>query len=770
MHRIVPFAVLLVTAAGLGWLGRTTRVVEAGPAPLGDVQTFLADNCVSCHSGEAPDAGFDLARLDLTAQDVETLTHLRHMADRVRAGEMPPPEMPAPERATAVRMADGMDAHVLRTLEQIELDPGRVTVRRLSRVEYRNTIRDLLGVAFEPSSSFPNDDLAYGFDNIGDVLSVSPLLLEKYAAAAQRIAEQAILLEDPDNPPVRRLEAESMDSSRGDDRGRGANTWNLFSSGDITARVTLPRDGEYRLRARVMADQAGPEQAKVTFLAGGRGVHIAETTKGDREPEVLEHTLRLPKGQLRVGVGFPNDYYEPNDPDPSQRDRNLIVDWVELVGPIDRLEPPMGHTWLMGADPGKGKPFRRAMAVSSELLRRAWRRKPKTDEVRRIAGLIVAQVEAGEPFARGVQMALRAALVSPHFLYRLEPGATSGKKGTARPVDDEDLAVRLSYFLWSSMPDDALFERARKRKLRKPDALKAEVERMLADPKASSLSTNFAVQWLELRNLEYAEPDPKRFPGFSPALAEAMRREAELFFETILKEERDATELLRADFTFLNGPLARHYGVSGVDGDAFQRVTLTDARRGGILTQAGVLTVTSNPTRTSPVKRGKWVLENILDAAPPPPPPGADSLDEEVVTKSPASLREKLEIHRADPVCASCHTRMDALGLALEAFDPVGAWRQGEGAASIDTSATLPDGRQVDGPTALKQVLAEDRAFLRCLTKKLFTFAIGRDPGPADELAIFRLVEGLPEGKATIKAIVTQIVLLDAFRMRRVRE
>lgn len=766
-RHLVP--ILIVLVAALAFVPLPSQV-EAAPASLAELTTFLRDGCASCHSGETPDGGLDIEGFDPTKLDVTTLTTLRRMSDRVRSGEMPPAETPGPSATERVRIADGFDEHVLRALDAVPLDPGRVTVRRLSRVEYANTIRDLLGIDFEPSSGFPNDDLAYGFDNIGDVLSVSPLLLEKYAAAAAEIAERAIILEDPENPAVRRFEAESMDVALGDERGRRGSTFSFASRGEITTRVKLPRDGEYVLRASVMADQAGPAPAELTFLVQGRRAHVAQTTKGDRELETLEHRLRLPKGEVVIGVGFHNDHYEPNHADPSERDRNLHVDWVELVGPVDAIELPSGHTWLMDADPGKGKPLRRATPIAKELLRRAWRRKPMTDEVKRIAALIANRLEAGEAIGVGIRLALRAALVSPHFLYRLEPGATSGRAGSARPLDDEDLAVRLSYFLWSSMPDDVLFDRARKRKLRKPASLEAQVDRMLADPRATALATNFAVQWLELRKLQYAEPDPERFPGFNASLADDMRREAELFFEAIRTEERPAADLLLADFTFVNGPLAQHYGMQGVEGDAFQRVPLGESVRGGILTQAGVLTVTSNPTRTSPVKRGKWVLENILDAPAPPPPPGADSLDETAVRKSAATLREKLELHRADPVCASCHVRMDALGYALETFDPIGAWRTGSGGDPIDSSATLPDGRRVDGPIDLKQLLGEDRDFLRCLTKKLFTFAVGRKPSPDDELAIFRLVAELPADQKTIHAIIKRIVLLDAFRMRRVKE
>jgi hypothetical protein len=401
-----------------------------------------------------------------------------------------------------------------------------------------------------------------------------------------------------------------------------------------------------------------------------------------------------------------------------------------------------------------------------DLLPRAWRRPVTGEEVRRLADLVQSGVDGGRTFEEGVSLALQAALVSPHFLFRLEPGAASGPDGAPKDLDGHALATRLSYFLWSSLPDDALTQAAAKGKLAGEAGLAAEARRMLADPKAEALASNFAVQWLELRNLAEATPDAARFPGFD-LLREPMRREAVAFFDAVRREGLDISTLLGADFTFVDEALAAHYGLPGVRGSELRRVPLGDDRRGGVLGMAGVLTITSNPTRTSPVKRGRWLLENVLDAPPRAPPPGADSLDESVVTVSAASLRERLEQHRAKAECAACHARLDALGFALERYDAVGRWRDQDGGGPVDATGTLPDGRALDSLGALRAALLEDRAFARCLTRKLFTFALGRAPTARDELALFARVAALPTGTLTLDDLILTVIRTDAFRKRR---
>lgn len=759
---IVPAALRGPTTAGTAHAGGGAAR-EAAPA---GVRAFLDRHCVSCHEGSEAAGDFDAVALDPEAQDQTSLHALLAIRDRVATGEMPPPEMdpPAPQEIGALLTA--IDRRLEVGVPALEADPGRVVLRRLSREEYRRTVRDLLGLDFNPSDRFPTDDLAYGFDNIGGALTISPLLLEKYAEAAQEIAARTISLEDPDNPRVRRFEAESMDCTLGENQGVHGSIRNLYSNAEVTARVRLPRDGEYLIRAGVFGQQAGPDPARMAFLADGRQVEAVDVPESGPELATKEHRLRLSEGSHVLGIGFINDYYQPDATDPSQRDRNLVVDYVEVVGPLDRLPLSKGHAWLFALDKQKGKPGRRAKPLLEALVSRAWRRKGKPSEIRRLQQLVETVVEDEQGhFVEGVQRALAAVLVSPHFLFRLEPGAKVGK-GRVADLKDEAMAVRLSYFLWSSLPDEALFEAARRRRLRTSEGLLAEARRMLADPKAEALASNFCVQWLELRSLEHVEPDPERFPGFTDTLRHSMRREAELFFYAVLREGLDVRTLLDADFSYVDRHLAAHYGLAPIEGDGFVRVALPDKRRGGILTQAGVLTVTSNPTRTSPVKRGKWVLLQILDQAPPPPPPGADNLDEEAVVQSASTLREHLAQHRERVECASCHVRMDALGLAFENYDAVGRWREQHGGKAIDASGTLPGGVQIADARALKPLLARDVAYLRCLLGKLFTYAVGRPPAAYDDLVIFDAARRMASRQVTLEELILTIVQMDAFRKR----
>jgi hypothetical protein len=786
MRRAALLPLVPLGLLALGLLPATRLVVgDPPPVPPGpaapvsfaaDAKPFLETHCASCHGGASPEAGFDLAAFTLEPPTLRAVERLLEMRARVVAHEMPPLTSETPPPQDVKRFVAWADRALVQADQALPSDPGRVVVRRLSRFEYGRTVKHLLALDFEPGQDFPADDLGYGFDNIGASLSMSPLLLEKYADAATAIARSAVWLEDPAHPPVRRLEAEGLEIApprAGQTRGEGAG---LHSHGSVIAHVTLPRDGEYVLRTRVFGQQAGPDPARLAFVVDQQRVVEIAVPETQPAPGVKQHRLALAGGRHEVGVAFINDYYRPAEPE-GQRDRNLVVDWLEVVGPVDVKLPPASHARLFAKDPARPQagtkakePAKlavkaRAEPILKDLLARAWRRPPAPEEVKRLVALVEARVGAGEPFEAGIRLALQAVLVSPHFLFRIEPGATTGEGGKPKDLDGHALATRLSYFLWSSLPDEPLTTLAQKGRLADPAVLEGQARRMLADPRAAALAENFAVQWLELRRLTAFQPDPARFPGFEPLRA-SMRREAELLFDAVRCEQRDLHELLTARFTFVDRALAAHYGLPAPGGEGFVRVDLPDATRGGVLGLAGVLAVTSNPTRTSPVKRGKWVLENLLDAPPRPPPPGADSLDEVAVTTSAATLRESMEKHRQRPDCASCHVRMDALGFALERFDPVGRLRTEHGGKPIDSRGMLPDGRAVDGLAELRGPLQEDRAFVRCLARKLFTFALGRAPEPRDELQLFALAERLPREKATLDDLIVAIVRLDAFRKR----
>lgn len=733
-----------------------------------DVRPVLRASCVSCHGGPKPKGDFDLApAVEQGAKGLDA-AGWRAVRARVAAHEMPPPAakgapLSPDARARFVAWIDADRKAAAAAPGGAPADPGRPTLRRLARREYAAALRDLLGVDVAADEALPPDDLGYGFDNVGAALTLPTVAFEKYAAVAERAAAEAIVDEDPSQPPTTRFEAENMDCELKPSNQNGFRV--LYSNAAATSKFVAPRDGDYVLRARVCGDQAGPELPRVTFVVDGRAVGAHDVRETRREPKAYEIKTRLKKGARVVGASFTNDYFDEKHPDKTKRDRNLAVDWVDVVGPVDRLVPPPGHVAIFRGDDPRRPPEERAKKLLPPLLLRLWRRPATGEEVARLASVVAGAAKDGGRFAGGMRLALAAALTSPHFLFRIErdlPGSPP-----IRPLDGFELATRLSFFLWGSAPDDRLLARAAEKRAWDEADVAAEAERMLDDARASSLAEDFATQWLELRNLAEAAPDPRRYALFDEPLRAAMRREAELFFDAVLRERRSAWELLDADFTFVNEPLAKLYGVPGVRGPEFRRVALTNRRRGGVVGMAGVHTVTANPTRTSPVKRGKWLLENLLDAPPPPPPPGVGAFEEGKEPLAAATLRERMEKHRADPSCASCHVRMDALGFAMENYDPVGGWRDADGGAPVDATGALPDGRKIRGPVELKAVLRADDAFLRALTKKLLTYAVGRGLEESDESAVLALVAALPKDRPTLRDLVLGVVRLEAFRFRR---
>ncbi len=728
------------------------------------VLPFLARHCFVCHGGDAPEAELDLA--GLAAQEphalVERTELWRRVRERLQKDEMPPAGEPRPAEEARRAVLAGLDA--LLPGNAVEPEPGRVTLRRLSRTEYENTVRDLLGVDFDAGETFPADEVGYGFDNVGDALSLSTLLFEKYLDAAERIAELALVDPLRSPPPERRLEGGDLENGEGNSRDAARHV--LYSNGAVRAVHAFPRDGEYRLEIGAWAEQAGGESARLALTLDGEELGRFDVTAagGATAPHGL--VARVPRGEHALGAAFLNDYFQPDDPDPANRDRNLIVEWIRVQGPLDPpVLAPFQRELLERLQAGTPQ------TVVRRLAERAYRR-PVTDE--ELEPLLALSL-TGESIEESLRNVLVALLVSPRFLYRVEldPAPVEGAAG-ARDLDDFELATRLSYFLWSSLPDERLFELARRGELARDETLRRETERLLRDPRASALAESFAVQWLQLAGLERARPDAERFPAFDDELRASMRAESELFFEAVLREGRPVRELLEADFTFVDERLARHYGIPGVRGTKPQRVStaLAPGLRGGLLTQAGVLTVTSNPTRTSPVLRGKWILETLLGTPPPPPPPGVPDLAEGAEAERDASLRERLERHRADPACAACHAGMDPLGFALENYDAVGAWRERDGEHAIQASGLLPErsafggGQAFDGPRELRALLARDAAFLRALVEKLAAYAVGRGLEPGDAAAIDGLLATLAGPETTLPDIIHGLVRLDLFRRR----
>ncbi len=749
LARVRHLPLLLIVALSACNAQEPEREAATPDVPLAtfadDGAPFLKRHCTGCHGTQDPESGLSLSTYADPGGEAAIVRDFRtfdEVAEFVRDGTMPPETEARPNAAEKARFLEWLSATLACADRLAPPDPGRVTMRRLNRTEYRNTVRDLLGVDYAGVADFPADDVGYGFDNIGDVLTMPPLLIERYLTAAEEIAEIALRYEDPDNPPTHFFSGAQMQTTaRGGVIGSGRA---CATNGEVWTTVRVPRAGQYILRVVAWAQQAGPDLARLQLRAEGRvvGVHEINATQG--ELDTVEARVALTAGAVRIGAAFVNDYYAPKSPDPKQRDRNLIIESVTLIGPIDARTgpPPETRRRLLAAGEGIEDANARRIAILRALCDRAFRR-PATDaEVDRLAELWKAEEGAeGSSFERGMLVSLQAVLMSPHFLFRVEAHPHPEDPAWVRDLDEFALASRLSYFLWSSMPDERLFMLARSGRLHAE--LRAEAERMLGDPRSCALIRDFGSQWLETRRLATVQPDPERFPTWSADLAQSMQRETELFLAAVVREERSALEIVSASWTFVDGRLAAHYGISGVTGDDFVRTTYPDGRRGGVLGHASVLTVSSYPTRTSPVKRGKWLLTQIVGAPTPPPPPGVGELQENGKDGANLTMREQLARHRKDPTCAVCHVRMDPLGFALENFDAVGRWRDrdGETGEIIDPSGSLPDGRALSGPEDLREALLADDAFIDNLTHQLLTYALGRGPLPSDADVVSTIVE-----------------------------
>ncbi len=727
------------------------------------VAEFVKRHCFDCHTGDKAEAGLQFERLVKAGSITDHRKDWQRALKMLRAGAMPPPEdAEIPPKAEVERVTALLEAELSKVDCRIR-DPGRVTIRRLNRPEYNNTIRDLVGVDFKPAKDFPADDVGYGFDNIGDVLSTPTILMEKYLAAAEQIVEKAIVTEDVNEPRTVQF---ASDRTQG---GSERDGWrSLPSVGDVWIEHTFPADADYLLRAEAYGEQAGDEPTKMDFLIDGQKVGQAVVEARRRRPGEYEVKTRVKAGKRRFAVRFINDFYNPKDRNPRNRDRNLMVGFLELRGPLG-LKPaklPETHTRIISCTPNEQRsPESCAKEILKAFARRAWRRPVSNDEINRLAAIFKMSQAQGDSFEQSIQVALQAVLVSPHFLFRVELDPEPNDPSAIRTINEHELATRLSYFLWSSMPDDELFRLADQGQLRK--RLDSQVKRMLADPKSQALVVNFAGQWLQLRNLYTVSPDPKRFPAWNARLRDAMRKETEMFFAAVMREDRSILDFIDAKFSFLNETLARHYGVPGVEGDEFRRVSLEGGQRGGVLSQASVLTITSDPTRTSPVKRGKWILEQILGAAPPPPPPNVPELKDDGQELQ-GTLRQRMEQHRKNPNCAVCHQQMDSLGFGFENYDAIGKWREKDGQQRIDASGVLPGGKRFDGPAELKAILrSNDEAFRRCMVEKMLTYALGRGLEYYDKCAVDDICRSLAGDGDRFVTMMLAIVHSDPFQKRR---
>ena len=720
------------------------------------VQPLLSKFCYDCHGDEKQKADLNLQTYKTAADISKDVKTWEHVLTNIRNNEMPPPKKAQPTPEEKKLLAAWIEQELFH-IDCDNPDPGRVTIRRLNRAEYNNTIRDLVGIDFRPADDFPTDDSGYGFDNIGDVLSMPPIMLEKYLNAARSVTDELVPTEP--RPPVTVTKAGRMLGTTGD---------------KATFTFDAPADGAYRLVIRAGQDRAGNENARMKLELNGSPVKEIEVERPEGRAEKFEESFKLSKGPNTFTTTFLNNLLvEAKGKEPKQ-DRNLHVVSVELVGPVYEGTPPPSEAQkklflgqALPADASDAKKKQLATQVLGEFARKAFRRPVKDEEVRRMVSLVsLTKDEPKHPFEKGLKIAMQAVLVSPHFLFRGEIQPEPDNPKSVHFINEFSLASRLSYFLWSSMPDEQLFRLAGKKQLRKN--LDAEIARMLKDDKARSLVDNFAGQWLQLRSMPLVSPDVKSFPAFDEALRNAMIQETELFFQYIAKEDRPLTELLTADYTFVNERLARHYGMTNVVGPDFQKVSLAGTGRRGILTHGSVLTLTSNPTRTSPVKRGKWVLENILATPPPPAPPDVPTLEERERELT-GSLRQRMVQHREDATCNSCHARMDPIGFGFEHFDGIGAFRSKDGQFPVESADELATGEKFTNASELIDILVAKKSddFLRCVAEKALVYALGRGLEPFDKCTVEGVTGSMAAGGYKFSTLVSAVVKSVPFQQRR---
>ncbi|HEY1309076.1 MAG TPA: DUF1592 domain-containing protein [Vicinamibacterales bacterium] len=786
-----------------------------------DYRQTVTTYCITCHNERLKTGG--LALDQIVAADVPVHADVwEKVIRKVRAGMMPPAAMPRPDAATRVAFVSSLEATLDRAARE-KPNPGRPLAHRLNRAEYANAIRDLLSVDVDVNSLLPPDDSSGGFDNNADVLGVSPVLLESYLDAAERIS--ALAIGDPHTPPMGELFRVRQDASQ----DRHIEGLPLGTVGGIVIHRTLPLDGVYQFQVRLFRTNLGtmrgleyPHQLEIAV--DGERVHLASfggnaeiaassdnpTTTGDAVDGRFTARVPLKAGPHVITVAFLEKTHALNtrrlqpyvrsSADTIDFSGQPHIDEVLLTGPFDptgvgdtpsrrrifvcapstRPEPSQGPR--SGQGPSSSADDLCAKKILSTLARRAYRADVTPEDLTVLQEFYERGREEGGPpspkdgsgatgsFNAGIDLALRRILSSPKFVFRVERDPSNVASGAAYRLPDLEIASRLSFFLWSTIPDDRLLELAEKGSLSTPAVLEQQVRRMLADPKSQALVDNFLGQWLQLRNLKNKQPNSHEFPDFDDNLRTSLQTEIEMFFNSIVREDRSVVDLMTANYTFLNERLARHYGISNVYGTHFRRVTLQDEARFGLLGKGALLMVTSHPNRTSPVQRGKWILENVLGSPPPPPPDVVPPFPEDTEARKPQSVRERMEQHRRNPACASCHRMIDPAGLALENFDATGAWRTRDGGTRgtpVDASGQLVDGTSINGVVELRKALVrEPETFVRTTTEKLLTYALGRGLTAADMPALRTIVRDAQRDDYRFSSIVLGIVRSVPFQMR----
>jgi len=785
--RAVLVALCLWVAAVPNAAAPQRPASATGGLPSSERRATLDRYCVTCHNQRSRSGGLALDELD-ASRVAERPEVWEAVVRKVRTGTMPPQGMPRPDEAAAAALASGLEVDLDR-LAAAAPNPGRPLLRRLNRAEYANAIRDLLALKVDVTSLLPADDSAFGFDNIGDLLVVSPALLERYLVAADVVS--ALAIGDPSTLPGSETYRVRGDQSQ----AQHLEGLPLGTVGGLAVRHTFPLDAEYefqltlfRTNLEAIRGLESPHQIEISVdgqrvfsgTVGGdaeAGQTGSITERSDATDARLKVRVPVKAGPHVVAATFVRKIAEnTNRLRPFLRSNSGTYDstgrphieTLTVTGPYKATGPgdTASRRQILVCHPATARAEEPcARQILSRIARRAYRR-PLSAADLEPALAFYREGRGKGTFETGIQLALRRVLASPSFVFRIEEDAATLRAGTPYRVSDTELASRLSFFLWSSIPDDILLDTAAANRLHQPAVLEQQVRRMLADPRAEALVENFAGQWLHLRNLQNISPNSDEFPDFDNDLRDAFRRETELFFGSILREDRNVLDLMRADYTYVNERLAKHYGVPNVYGSRFRRVTLTEDARRGLLGKGSVLLATSHADRTAPVLRGKWILENLLGTPPPAPPANVPPLEPQPGTK-PRTMRERMEGHRANPSCAGCHRTMDALGFAMENFNAVGAWRTWEAGAPIDATGTVPDGMAVDGIVALRNsLLRRPEVFVGTLTEKLLIYSLGRGLQHYDMPVVRSIVRGASANDYRFSSIVLGIVQSAPFQMR----
>ncbi len=717
------------------------------------VQQLLETHCIECHSEDKPKGGLDLTEVLEDGAEAD-LGDWRLIDRVVTSGEMPPEGEPAPTDSDRERMISDLQRWTRQILQAMPERPGTVSIRRLGRKELKRTIRDLTGVELDVRRHLPADPSSEGFDNQGGAFSID--FVERLFRIAEEVSISTVFTGAAGENPETTYEVDQMEIS-GAGNVRSSSAF-FFSRGTASIQHFFPRTGSYTLHLEGWGQQAGDQPVRFQVRIGDLKARTLEFPESREQPGQRKMEIRVPTGSHKITATFINDYFEPDHPEPSQRDRNAGLISFRIEGPEEGLEASHFQRQALAGD---GTPRQRLERGLHSWLPRFWRGPVATErieEVARIAHQSAMDPESAESLLRS---ALIIAIVSPRFILRLEEDPADAVPGTVRNLSGHEIATRLSYFLWGTTPDTTLLEAASSGQLDDTDGLLEQTRRLLASPRSRSLSSDFATQWLRIIDLDDRRPDPKIFSDFDRQLLSSMRKESIEFFDHVMRHKAPVEELISASYSFINPQLSRHYGLGPLEGKGFRKVEIDHPRGGGLLSQGSILLATSTRQRTSPVLRGKWLLEVLLDAAPPPPPPGAGTLPAPGEEGAQLSLREQLRLHRREPSCGICHRRMDALGFSMERMGATGKYRT----TDVDDRGELPDGSVLDGVPALKAAITSDRGFRRSLARNLLTYALGRGLTDEDAPAVARLLDRL-QLQPTVVALIEEIVQLEAFRRR----